>query len=158
MCSLQLQSFTAKPSKSPLLPCPPLGFLKTFVESHGVFDLIIFEQTQDMHYSSPIPVYGLHTHGDQYGAQHTFAHTVLCPIDGPTPRKVIRFFFHKTASHPPLSWLMHKLVLQAISPWNPHALKNTLLSFLLCNNQMQGKNQFSITWLGKVYSTFMNKP
>jgi hypothetical protein len=80
-----------------------LGFLKTFVKFHGVLDLIVFEQAQDMHYSSPIPVYGLHTQGDQYNVQHTLTHTILCLADVPTPRKAINFFFHRTASHPSLS-------------------------------------------------------
>ncbi len=142
----------------PYFPLFHLGFFKTFVESHGLLNLIVFEQTQDMHYSSPIPVYALHSQGDQYNVQLTPAHIILCPADVLTPRKVIGFFFHKTVSHPSLSWLMHEVVLQVIYPWNPHALKNTLLHFFFVITKCKERAIFSITWLGKVCSTFMNKP
>jgi hypothetical protein len=133
-CKVLLQSLQSLP----YFPLLHLDFFFTFVESHGVLDLIVFEQSQDMHYSSPNPIYGLHTQGDQYNAQHTLTHTVLCPTNAPTPRKAIRFFFHRTTSRPSLFWLMHELVLQIISPSNLHALKDILLSFLLYKNQVQG--------------------
>jgi hypothetical protein len=50
----------------------------------------------------------------------------------PTPRKVVGFFFHRTVSHPLLSWLMHEPILQVIFPWNFHASKNILLQFNFC--------------------------
>jgi hypothetical protein len=92
-----------QPSKSPLLPSPPLGFFPTYVESHGVLDPIVFKQTQGLHYSSLIPICGLQIQGDQYGAQRAFIHTILCPTNAPIPRKAIRFFSHRTTSHPSFS-------------------------------------------------------
>jgi hypothetical protein len=120
------------------------------MESHGVLDLIIFDQTYDMHYSSPIPFCGLQTQGDQYDVQYALAHTLLCFANIPTPRKV-GFFSHMTVSHPSFAWLMHESVLQVVFPWNPHALKNTLLSFILYKNQVKKIAIFNITWFGKVY-------
>jgi hypothetical protein len=51
-----------------LLPSPPFESFPSFVESHGFFYPIVFEQTQNMHYSSPIPICGLEIQGDQYDA------------------------------------------------------------------------------------------
>jgi hypothetical protein len=63
---LQSQSSTSKRLKSSLLPFPPLGSFPTFVGFHGVLDPIVSKQTQHLHYSSPIPICGLQTQGDQY--------------------------------------------------------------------------------------------
>jgi len=95
-----------------LLPFLTFESFPSFIESHGVFYPIIFEQTQDMHYSSPIPICGLQTQGGQYDARRTFAHTILCPIDALTLKKIAELFSHKTNSHLSLSWPMHyKLLL-----------------------------------------------
>jgi hypothetical protein len=86
-----------------LLPSTPLESIPTYVESHGILDPTVFEQIQALHYFFPIPGCGLQTPGDQSDAQHTLVHTILYPKDAPTLRKAIKFFFHKTISHPLLS-------------------------------------------------------
>jgi hypothetical protein len=63
-----LQSFVVEPSKSTLLPSLPLRIFLASIEFHGILDPIVSEQTQDLHYSSPIPIHGLQIQGDQYGA------------------------------------------------------------------------------------------
>jgi hypothetical protein len=97
-----------------LLPSPPLESFPTFVESLGVLDPTIFEQTQALHYFSPIPGCGLQTPSDQSDAQHTFVHTILYPKDALAPRKAIEFFFHRTTSHPLLNTLLFIHLLLAL--------------------------------------------
>jgi hypothetical protein len=129
--------FTTERLESPLPPSPPLKSFPTSIESYGVFDPIVHEQTQVQHYFSPIPTCGLQTLGDQSDVQRAIIHIILCPANAPTLKKVAIFFSHRTISHLSFSWPMHALALLYVLPWNPHALMSIQLSFLLSNNQVQ---------------------
>jgi hypothetical protein len=47
-----------------LLPSHALEFFPSSIEFHEVFNPIVFEQTQALHYFFPTPVYGLQTPRD----------------------------------------------------------------------------------------------
>ncbi len=138
------------------LPCFLFLLLSLFqllVESHGVFD-----PTRALHYFSPIGACGVQTPGDQSSAQCALVHIILYFKDVPTLRKVAEFFFHRTASHLLLSWLMHEPALLTVFPWNPHALKNLFNSHpFLIIIKCKDKVVSNITYLGRVYSS-LNTP
>ncbi len=124
------------------MPPPPLESFPTFIESHGVLDPTVFEQTQALHYFSPILDCGCQFLKDQSDVQRALAHRILthkilCPVDAPILNKTTEFFSHGIVSHPLLSWSMHVPTILYVPPWNPHALKNIQLTFLPNNNQVQ---------------------
>jgi hypothetical protein len=134
----QSRSSATRPSKSPLFPSPPLESFRTFIESHGVFNPIVSNQTSALHYFSHVPACGFQTLKDQFDVHGVLIHIILYHANAPTPRKVVKFCSHKTISHLLFYWLMHEPIVLIVLPWNPHALNTTQLSFLLNNNQMFG--------------------
>jgi hypothetical protein len=122
MCHPQSQNIVVDPLESPLPP-PFLKSFPTSIQSQKAFDPTVFEQTQALHYFSPILAHGLQILYDQFSVQHAFTYTILCCVYAPTPNKIDEFFSHRTTSCPSLSWPMHILALLSVPPWNLHVLK-----------------------------------